>query len=216
MRFPKFPTDARALVAAGLVSSMVTVGCRLDMHDAPYYEPLEQSPLWENGQSSRTPVPGTVARGRFRADDIEFYTGRTAKGMPVAGLPESLQVDADLLERGRQKYDVFCSPCHGYTGYANGMIVQRGYPEPPSFHSKRLKEIQLGHFYDVITNGWGRMYSYAPSIRPEDRWAVAAYVRVLQLSQDYPTEELTPEQRAGLDGQGGEEHQGAGHGGGEH
>jgi len=194
MRFPKYLTDARIapLVALALGLS----GCRLDMHDAPYYEPLEQSPLWENGMSSRTPVPGTVARGRFRGDNIELYTGKTPEGMPIQGLPEGIEVDQALLERGKERYDVFCSPCHGYTGYANGMIVQRGYPQPPSFHSKRLKEIQLGHFYDVITNGWGRMYSYAPSIPPEDRWAIASYVRALQLSQDYPADALSAEQRA--------------------
>ena len=213
MRFPKFHTDARALATVGLAAVALS-GCRLDMHDAPYHEPLEQSPLWENGMASREPVPGTVARGRYRADNIELYTGKTPRGMPIDGLPEGIELDAALLERGQERYDVFCSPCHGYTGYANGMIVQRGYPQPPSFHSKRLKEIQLGHFYDVVTNGWGRMYSYAPSIPPEDRWAIAAYVRALQLSQDFPASELTAEQRKRLASGGAGHAEGTGQGGG--
>lgn len=198
MRFPKFHIERRSWLLAGWVLVGASA-CRLDMHDAPLYEPLEKSSLWANGQSSRTPVPGTVARGQFRGDQVAFYTGKTPEGMPVKDLPSSLRVDAELLETGRQKYEVFCSPCHGYTGYANGMIVQRGYPAPPSFHSKRLKEVQMGHFYDVITNGWGRMYSYGHAVRPEHRWAIAAYIRALQLSQDFEAADLTAEQRARLE-----------------
>jgi len=203
MRSPKFPIDVRvgAVCAVASVAALAP-GCRLDMHDAPLYEPLEESPLWENGQSSRKPVPGTVARGHFKADRLDYFTGKTPEGMPIDGLPDGVAVDRELLETGREKYEVFCSPCHGYTGYANGMIVQRGYPQPPSFHSKRLKEVQLGHFYDVMTNGWGRMYSYGHALRPSQRWAVAAYVRALQLSQDYAVGDLTDDQRAALRGAG--------------
>ncbi len=216
MRFPKFPTEPGILVAAAL--GVGISACRLDMHDAPRYDALEESPLWDNGQASRTPVPGTVARGMLRDDQVEKYTGRNAEGAYIDGLPPGMELTESLLAKGRERYDVFCSPCHGYTGYGNGMIVQRGFHAPPSFHSTRLKEAALGHYYDVISNGYGAMYSYGASLRPDLRWAVAAYIRVLQLSQDVPVGELTVEERAAIDadgeGHGSGGHGATGHGGG--
>lgn len=186
-------------------------GCRLDMHDAPYYEPLEWSGLWEDGRSSRHPVEGTVPRGRLRQGKEDFYTAQAEDGQLLQTLPVGLELSEALLERGQDRYNVFCSPCHGYTGYGNGMIVQRGFKPPPSFHAKRLKESPVGYFYAIITNGYGAMYSYAASIKPEDRWAISAYVKALQLSQDMRVSDLSSDERA-LIGKGPVSADGAAHG----
>ncbi len=174
-------------------------GCRLDMHDQPRYEALEASQLWEDGRSSRSPVKGTVARGRLRVEQQPYYTGKDEEGNDLQTLPEAIEVTEAFLVRGQTRYNVFCSPCHGYNGYANGMIVQRGFQSPPSFHVSRLREGGIGHFYDVITNGYGAMYAYGASIPPDDRWAISAYIRVLQLSQFTMAKDLAPEERSKVD-----------------
>ena len=197
MRYPM--SIARPTLA--LAGLLLATGCRLDMHDTPRFEALEYSSLWEDGRSSREPVEGTVARGRLREERPDFYTAQGPDGQLLEGLPKGMELTADLLERGRTRYNVFCSPCHGYTGYGNGMVVQRGFKPPPSFHATRLKQSPLGYFYVVISNGYGSMYTYAPSIPPEDRWAISAYVKALQLSQDMPVSALSEDQRA-LVGQG--------------
>ncbi|NJK89773.1 MAG: cytochrome c [Myxococcales bacterium] len=195
MRSPKYPNES----ARWLVVVATTLGaCRLDMHDAPYYEPLEPSALWDDNRSSRTPIPGTIARGEPVGDRVEFYTGRTPDGALVDELPEGVKLNEAFLAKGRERFEVFCSPCHGVTGYANGMIVQRGFLAPPSFHDDRLRQIPIGHFFDVITNGYGSMYSYAPKVRVHQRWAIAAYIRALQLSQDFAARDLTDAERAEL------------------
>ena len=168
---------------------VVLPGCELRqaMYDQEKYEPLETSTFFTDGQADRLPIEGTVARGQLRLDS-HLYTGKV-DGQLVTTLP--LPLTRERLERGRERYDIFCSPCHDRTGSGIGMIVQRGFKRPPSFHQQRLREVPLGHFYDVITNGFGSMYNYASRIPVEDRWAIAAYVRTLQLSQNVDYDQLT-------------------------
>ena len=168
---------------------VVLPGCELRqaMYDQEKYEPMETSTFFTDGQADRLPIEGTVARGQLRLDS-HLYTGKV-DGQLVTTLP--LPLTRERLERGRERYDIFCSPCHDRTGSGIGMIVQRGFKRPPSFHQQRLREVPLGHFYDVITNGFGSMYNYASRIPVEDRWAIAAYVRTLQLSQNVDYDQLT-------------------------
>ena len=188
---------ARAGVLALIFEvSLVASGCELRqaMYDQPRYEPLEASPFFEDGLSSRQPVEGTVARGHLRLDD-HYYRG-TVNGEPATTIP--IAVTRELLDRGRERYDIFCSPCHDRTGTGNGMIVQRGLKQPPSYHEDRLREVPIGHFFDVVTNGFGAMYSYASRIPVDDRWAIAAYVRALQFSQNTDFDGLPAEDKAQL------------------
>ncbi len=165
------------------------------MHDQPRYEPLEASEIFADGAASRPLVAGTVARGHL-GEDVGFETGFDETGAIVADFP--MAVDLALLERGRNRYDVFCSPCHDRLGSGRGMIVRRGFKQPNSFHDPRLVEVRPGYFVNVITNGFGQMSSYAPQLAPADRWAVAAYIRALQLSRRVPVELLSGEERARL------------------
>lgn len=166
------------------------------MHDQPRLEPLEASGFFADGQGSRTPVEGTVARGMLRADSA-LYRGVDAAGSPVSEIP--LEVDLELVERGRFLFDGFCAPCHDRAGTGNGMVVQRGFKQPPSMHETRLREAPPGYLFGVISNGFGQMSSYAAQIAPEDRWAVVAYLRALQLSQDAAVARLTAEERRRLE-----------------
>jgi mono/diheme cytochrome c family protein len=152
------------------------------MQDQPRLKPLRRSDFYEDGRASRPLVPGTVARGQLR-DDTYFYTGRAGK---QAGDALPFPATKDVLERGRERFNIYCSPCHGRTGEGNGMIVQRGYRRPPSYHIDRLRNAPLGHFFDVMTNGFGAMPDYAAQLPPYDRWCVAAYIRALQFSQNAP------------------------------
>ena len=169
---------------------MSVAGCdlRQAMYDQERYEPLEGSAFFADGLSSRQPVPGTVARGQLHLDE-HLYQGKV-QGELAPTLPVELK--AELLERGQERYDIFCAPCHDRTGSGKGMIVQRGFKAPPSLHLDRLRQIPIGHFFDVITNGFGAMYSYASRIPVEDRWAIAAYIRALQLSQSVEFDQLPP------------------------
>lgn len=168
-----------------------TTACRQDMHDQPKLEPLERNTFFADQRASRPLVAGTVARGQLRVDE-HFYTGKV-NGQLVTTLP--FAATQEVLERGRERYNIFCSPCHDLVGAGNGMIVQRGFRRPPSFHLDRLREMPVGHFYDVITNGFGAMYSYADRITPRDRWTIAAYIRVLQLSQNAALSDVPADQR---------------------
>lgn len=170
---------------------VVAGGCRQDMHDQPKYEPLEQSTIFADGAASRPMVEGTVARGMLREDPI-LYTGRTADDLFVTELP--VELSRELLDRGQARFNAFCSPCHGRTGEGNGMVVQRGFKHPQSLHETRLRESPLGYYFHVMTNGFGEMSSYAAQVSPEDRWAIAAYIRALQLSQFAPVESLSPDE----------------------
>ncbi|RMH19988.1 MAG: cytochrome c [Acidobacteria bacterium] len=161
------------------------------MHDAPRIDPLEANPFFEHELSARPLPAGTVARG-FLRDDVHLYQGKTAAGDFAGALPESLPLSRELLERGRQRYEIFCSVCHDSTGQGRGMIVRRGFKQPPAYTDDRLMAMPIGYFFDVITNGFGVMSSYASRIPVEDRWAIAAYVRVLQLSQKSRLDDLPP------------------------
>lgn len=175
----------RRLVWLGLAVGglMALSACQPSMTDQPRYEPLEANPFFANGMASRPLVPDTVARGQLNADPV-FYTGKTANGDLVQDIP--VEIDAQLLERGQQRFEIYCAPCHGLVGDGNGIVVQRGFPSPPSYHTDRLRNAPAGHFFDVITNGFGRMYDYSDRVAPADRWAIVAYIRALQLSQDAP------------------------------
>jgi hypothetical protein len=177
-----------------LLFAFLISGCRQDMAEQPRYDPLEASTFFADGQSARPLIPGTVARGYLR-EDTELYTGKSGKDFTHT-FP--FPVTQAVLERGRERYDIFCSPCHDRTGSGMGMIVRRGYTPPPSFHQDRLREAPVGYFFDVITNGFGAMPDYAAQIPPRDRWAIIAYIRALQLSQQATLEDVPAEERAKL------------------
>ncbi len=171
---------------------IVLTGCDLvplHMRQQPYYRPLVQSTLFEDGAASRPLPANTIPRGEWGELMLNeaLYTGKV-NGEFVDSVP--IPVTQALLERGQERYDIFCSPCHSRVGDGQGMIVQRGFPQPPSYHTERLRQQPDGYYYDVITNGFGKMYSYASRIHPEDRWAIVAYVRALQLSQNFSVESL--------------------------
>ncbi|HEY0703022.1 MAG TPA: cytochrome c [Candidatus Acidoferrales bacterium] len=169
-------------------------GCRQDMHIQPKYLPYQETNFFADGRDERPVVEGTVARGHLRLDDL-LYTGK--EDGEVADKFPFPMTRADI-ERGRQRYNIYCTPCHAYTGNGNGMIVQRGFPAPPSFHIDRLRQAPAGHFYQVMTDGYGQMYSYAARIEPEDRWRIAAYIRVLQLSQHATIDDVPEAERQKL------------------
>jgi hypothetical protein len=188
-------TFARLSGAACLTAvAMLVFGCRLDMHVQPKYLPYEPTTFFDDGRSERPPVPGTVARGHLHLDEL-LYTGKE-NGVVSNRFP--FPMTHEDLERGRQRYNIYCTPCHDYTGSGRGMIVQRGFPTPPSYHIDRLRQASVGHFFDVITNGDGSMYSYASRIEPEDRWRIAAYIRVLQLSQHASLQDVPEAERQKL------------------
>lgn len=190
-------TNSGQALTYGVCTIVVLMsGCHTDMRDQPRYEPYEASTFFANGQSSRPLVEGTVARGQLQEDDA-FYRGKV-DGEFVDKLP--LEVDRALLDRGQQRFNIYCSMCHGPTGDGDGMIVRRGLKRPPSFHIERLRTAPAGHYFDVITHGFGVMPRYAVQIEPHDRWAITAYVRVLQLSQHAELDDLPADERTGLEG----------------
>jgi hypothetical protein len=186
---------ARELVFWLPVFVLALAGCRQDMHNQPKYKPLRQTTYYADGRSARPIVPGTVARGDLR-QDVAFYTGFDTNGQLLDKLP--LLLTRQLLERGRERYNIYCSPCHSEIGNGEGMVARRGYLRPPSFHEDRLRKAPLGHFFEVITNGLGGMPDYAQQVAPADRWAIAAYIRALQLSQDATSADVPPDQRPNL------------------
>jgi hypothetical protein len=165
------------------------------MHDNPRHEPLEASSFFADRRSAREPVPGTVARGELREDE-HLYTGKVG-GKLAATFP--FAVTRERLERGRERFDIYCTPCHDRLGTGLGMVVRRGFRRPPSLHDERLRQAPPGHFFDVMTNGFGAMASYAVEVPVEDRWAIAAYVRVLQLSQRAPLSAVPASERPRLE-----------------
>jgi mono/diheme cytochrome c family protein len=173
-------TNARKFLPAVLALSFLTTACRIDMHIQPYYRPLAKSDFFADGRSARNPVDGTVARGDLREDSY-LYTGKIG-GNPGEYMP--FPVTADVLTRGQDRFNVFCTPCHGRVGDGNGFIPSRGLKRPPSYHIDRLRKAPVGYFFDVMTNGFGVMPDYSAQIAPRDRWAIVAYVRALQLSQN--------------------------------
>lgn len=176
------------------VLALGATGCQLrtKMYDQAKYEPYERSELFDDGAAARPFPDGTVARGRLNADRV-LHTGMLPSGEFVVDNP--LDVTPELLARGRERFDVFCSVCHGRTGAGDGMVVQRGYRVPASYHQQRLRTMPDGYFFDVITRGFGQMPSYATMVPVEDRWAIVAYVRALQLAHNARLAELPPEVR---------------------
>lgn len=176
-----FPGNSkRGLVIASLFVALSSVACDQQMANQPSYEPLEASKFFADGQSSRPLVEGTIPRGGLR-EDLHLYTGKM-NGTLVNSLP--MQLDDKVMKRGQERFNIYCSMCHGKSGYGDGMVVRRGYKRPTSFHTDRLRTERLGHFFDVITNGYGSMPAYGSMIPAEDRWAIVAYVRALQMSQN--------------------------------
>jgi mono/diheme cytochrome c family protein len=182
-----------ALWLCGLI--MGFAGCRQDMYNQPKAKTYSATEFFDNGTSAQPIPPHTVEYRGVRQNEA-FYSGLT-NGVLVAQLP--LQLTPGLLDRGRERYDIYCAVCHGATGEGNGEIVQRGFPAPPTYHSERLRNAPIGHFYDVITNGYGVMYSYASRVEPNDRWAIAAYIRALQLSQHASAADLSPNEQRQLE-----------------
>ena len=170
-----------------LIAATIFASCRADMNNQPKAKPLSESDFFSNQANARPIPPYTVERGDAR-ENAAFYTGLT-NGAYVTQLP--IQLTPALLTRGRERFDAVCAECHDRTGSGNGMVVQRGFPQPPSFHVDRLRDAPIGHFFDVVTKGYGVMYSYATRVEPEDRWAIAAYIRALQLSHHAEASELT-------------------------
>ena len=186
------------LFACGLAIGLLASGCRQDMHDQPRYKPFAQSDFFADRRSARPLVDGTIARGHLR-DDAVLYTGKAA-GKPVDAFP--VAVTAAVMARGQERFDIFCSPCHGRTGAGDGMIVRRGYRKPPTFHQDRLRQAAPGYTFDVITNGFGAMPDYAQQIPVGDRWAIVAYIKALQRSQHAAAGTVPAEARAVLDAAG--------------
>jgi mono/diheme cytochrome c family protein len=165
------------------------------MHDQPKYIPLRESTFFADTRSARPTVTGTVARGQLHEDTLR-YTGKV-DGADATVFP--FAIDEKVLRRGHERFDIYCSPCHARTGEGDGMIVRRGYRRPPSIHIDRLRSAPVGHFFDVITNGFGAMPDYAAQIKTDDRWAIAAYIRVLQLSEHATLDDVPAADRAQLD-----------------
>jgi mono/diheme cytochrome c family protein len=178
-----------------LVIALLLAACRPDMMNQPKAKPLSESDFFSNQANARPVPPHTVERGDAR-ENAAFYTGLT-NGTYVTQLP--VKLTPELLARGRERFDAMCAECHDRTGSGSGMVVQRGFPQPPSYHVPRLRNAPIGHFFDVITNGYGVMYSYATRVEPEDRWAIAAYIRALQLSHNIKASELTLDEQQKLE-----------------
>ena len=179
-------------IAAVLLFGMA---CRQDMHDQPKYVPLRQSTFFGDERSSRPLVAGTVARGHLREDTL-LHTGKVG-GADATIFP--FAVDEKVMARGQERFNIYCSPCHGRTGQGDGMIVRRGFRRPPTFHQDRLRNAPVGQIFDVITNGFGAMPDYAGQIEPTDRWAIVAYLRALQLSQHGTVGDVPPARRSELE-----------------
>ena len=174
-----------------ICGALAVAGCDMqDMYEQPKYEPLQKSDFFGDNRSARPLVADTVARSELRTNTA-FYTGKVGTNL-VTELP--VPVTKDLLLRGQERYDIFCSPCHDRTGNGNGMIVQRGLRSPPSYHIDRLRQAPIGHFFDVMSNGFGAMQDYSAQVTPEDRWAIAAYIRTLQFSEDARLADVPPAQ----------------------
>lgn len=178
----------RVGMALACVLLLAAAGCRQNMHNQNKVEPLEASALFKDGQGARPLPANTVPRGDLREGPA--YTGLGPDRQPIAEIP--FPATREVLLRGQERYDIFCSPCHGRAGDGTGMIVRRGYKQPTSFHDPRLRGAQVGYFFNVMTEGFGVMPSYAPQVPVEDRWAIAAYIRVLQYSRNARLADLAP------------------------
>lgn len=187
---------SRRVPWAVLVLVAALGGCRQDMHNAPRYKPLASSDFFPDGAASRPLPAGTVARGKLH-EDPWLHQGRMPDGSIAASSP--IPLTRAHLERGRDRFNIFCAPCHDQAGTGRGMVVQRGYKVPASFHDPRLRMMPDGYLFYVITNGFGVMPAYAAQVPAEDRWAIIAWIRTLQRAQHFPASELSPEQRRSLE-----------------
>jgi len=188
----------RKTVLGGVIVAclFLTAGCRQDMHDQPKFKTYRPNPFFADGRSARPLVEGTVARGNLQADEHLYQgkeNGETAKNFPFP-------ITEQILLRGQERFNIYCSPCHGQLGDGQGMIVQRGLKQPPSYHIERLREAPVGYFFTVISNGFGVMYDYSDRVSPRDRWAIIAYIRALQLSQHATLDDVPAEERPQLTG----------------
>jgi mono/diheme cytochrome c family protein len=188
---------AIAQVTAAALMAVGSLACRQDMHDQPKYSALEAAPFFADNSSARPPLAGTVARGELR-DDQALYTGKV-NDEDVTTFP--FPITAAIVARGQERFNIYCSPCHGRTGAGDGIVVQRGYTPPPQLDAPHLREAPPGHFFDVITNGFGSMPDYAAQIKVTDRWAIAAYVRALQAASSATLKDVPPAERGRLEGQ---------------
>ncbi len=190
------PSGRHGMTLLLALVALLTLGaCRQKMSNQPRYDPLEASDFFADGQSARPRVPGTVARGEL-TDNPFFDTGKV-NGAVADGFP--FPVTIQVINRGHERFDIYCSECHGRVGDGNGMIPSRGYRRPPSFHTESLRNQTTGHFFDVMTNGFGAMPPYGTMIPPDDRWAIVAYIRALQLSQNAQVNDVPTNDRAKLD-----------------
>lgn len=179
----------KAVVYVLLGSALLLLsGCREDMQNQPYYRPLRENDFYADKRSARPIITGTVARGHLESDTY-FYTGKIGSN---DGDYMPFPVTAEVMARGQQRFNIYCSPCHSELGDGNGMVVQRGFKHPPSYNIERLRRAPIGYFFDVMTNGYGAMSDYAEQVPPEDRWAIAAYIRALQLSQHATQADVSP------------------------
>ncbi len=179
------------ILALMFLAIMSTAACRLDMHVQPRYNPLAKSDFFSDQRAARPLVEGTVARGDERADTY-FYTGKIGSA-PGEYMP--FPVTKDVMDRGRERFNIYCSPCHSTLGDGNGFVPTRGFSKkPPSYHIERLMKAPIGYFFDVMTNGYGIMQDYSAQVSPRDRWCIAAYIRALQLSQNATTADVPPGQ----------------------
>lgn len=216
---PRVPASPRLLVFFALGILLLATGCRRDMQDQPKMKPYRSTTFFQDGLSGRQPIEGTIARGFLRTD-TELFTGKKAKAPGTAAtgasptaspsaspgqnqnvaatsFPDDVEtfpfpITEQTVRRGRERYEIFCTVCHGLTGNGDGMIVRRGFRRAASFNDDRLRQAPVGHFFDAITNGWGAMPSYASQIPVQDRWAIIAYIRALQLSQQNPQASASP------------------------
>ncbi len=184
-----------ALLLAMFLAGCTSTGIEHGMEDQPKVNPLTQSDFFPDGRSARPYVADTVARGHLRDDNL-LYTGKV-NGKEATIFP--FPVTQEVLERGRERYDIYCAICHDRAGTGAGIVVQRGFRRPPSYHTDALRNAPVGHFYDVITNGFGTMYPYADRIAVQDRWAIIAYIRALQLSQQAGLQDVPDQERVALE-----------------
>lgn len=186
----------RVDLIAGIAATLLTLtGCRQDMHNQPRFKPLAASDFFGDGRSARPAIEGTVARGHLRLDDAR-YTGKV-NGAEVNEFP--FEITRADLTRGRERFEIYCTPCHGRLGDGQGLVVKRGLKAPPSYHSDRVLKAPLGHYFDVVTNGFGAMPTYASRVPVDDRWRIIAYIKVLQFSQSASVADVPAERRGEID-----------------
>jgi mono/diheme cytochrome c family protein len=186
--------DTARMSACATIAMLLLTACRQDMHNEPRYKPLAESDFFSDHRSARPMIEGTVARGHLRID-LARYTGKI-DGEDIDQFP--IPIAKEDIERGQNRFNIYCTPCHGRLGDGNGMVVLRGFRQPPSYYSDRLVKAPVGHFFDVISNGFGAMPSYASRVESDDRWRIVAYIRALQLSESASVNDVPADQRQNL------------------